>query len=384
MALPVWPLRFAAAASTTAIRRWSWATSTALTSPCTPTWLASSWCATAGSARFPARPCPIVCTPCAAARREAGMTCRPAFHPSTTKHPSSDTSTPMRCPGAGTALTRAHFGWPTFATAWDTTTSSPISARPGTLGERSWISPSTQRLRAFSKTPLAEPCRPSRGSTRRSRTSTLRRTRRLLRSRPATQGRGRRPRDVRPVRRAGTGDHRLTVGGTSLCVTHTVRSHLNHQNDSVALLSRGRRHAAESTTGARSAQHWPPPTPGHARGPCQPSRATSVSHDATHCPSARRPDPTRNSTGSNTPRNRRSRERSTGRGHPPAHRPPEADARGDPGAHQTGTSGGRPLGHTATAGQAGEIYAARFARLRRYMAASAARMRSSDDVPSWG
>ena len=63
----------------------------------------------------------------------------------------------------------------------------------------------------------------------------------------AAPGRRRRPRDVRPLRRARARDHRLAVDRAAYRVAHPVRSHLDHQDDPAALLPGGLRSAARAS-----------------------------------------------------------------------------------------------------------------------------------------
>jgi phospholipase C len=67
-------------------------------------------------------------------------------------------------------------------------------------------------------------------------------------------------------------------------VSHTVRSHVDHQNDPVARLPRSPRQSAATKWGARTAQYRPAAIPGRARSPCQPSRSAPVSHEAPNRP----------------------------------------------------------------------------------------------------
>ena len=88
----------------------------------------------------------------------------------------------------------------------------------------------------------------------------LRRTRRLLRSRRAACRAGRRPRHVRTLRRADTGADRLAVGGTSVCIQDALRSHVDHEDDSAALLpgSPRRAKAASRAVSAARKRRAPP------------------------------------------------------------------------------------------------------------------------------
>jgi hypothetical protein len=82
----------------------------------------------------------------------------------------------------------------------------------------------------------------------------LRRTPRLLRSRRAACGARRRSPDVRTLRRADTGADRLAVGGARVSVKDALRSHVDLQDDSSALLPRGPRRAKASSRTVCAAQ----------------------------------------------------------------------------------------------------------------------------------
>ena len=143
----------------------------------------------------------------------------------------------------------------------------------------------------------------------------LRRKRRLLRSRPATPGRRRRPGNVRQLRCARTGDHRLAVGGTADRLQHRVRSHLDHQDDPAALLPRGPARAAAGRNEAAQTGVGPA-IPGHARGPRQPSRGTPDPHARPTRPAARRPACGKPQPGPHQPNTGQPRERQPGRERP--------------------------------------------------------------------
>ncbi len=94
----------------------------------------------------------------------------------------------------------------------------------------------------------------------------LRRTRRLLRSRRAACGARRRPRHVRTLRRADTGADRLAVGGARVSVKDALRSHVDQQDDSSALLPRGPQRAKAASRAVCAAQkRRAPPPHGNAR-----------------------------------------------------------------------------------------------------------------------
>src|SRR5689334_18275389 len=94
----------------------------------------------------------------------------------------------------------------------------------------------------------------------------LRRAWRLLRSRPAASGAGRRPADVRPLRCAGASADRLTVDRARRRVTHAVRPHLHHQDDPAAVLP-GRARPARRFPAVRLDGPWrAPASGGGARG----------------------------------------------------------------------------------------------------------------------
>ncbi len=93
----------------------------------------------------------------------------------------------------------------------------------------------------------------------------LRRTRRLLRSRRAACGARRRP-PRSDATACGYRRYRLALGGTRVCVKNTLRSHVDNEDDSPALLpgSPGRAKAASGAVGA-ARRLRAPPSHGNAR-----------------------------------------------------------------------------------------------------------------------
>jgi hypothetical protein len=117
------------------------------------------------------------------------------------------------------------------------------------------------------------------------------------------------------------------VDRTAHRIAHPVRSHLDHQNDPVALLSRC---PASAAAGRRKpGQAGPEPAiPRLARGPGQPSGGTADSHHATSRAATGRPRAA--SRGQGRPsRNQSAPCRAWGRRRPSARRPAEKHPRRD-------------------------------------------------------